>query len=104
MNHPIYRVLAFERVAPYTLRVKFDDGLERRIDFRPILAGELYGPLRDPTVFSQVQLDPEVQTLVWPNGADFDPATLHDWPQHLDALLARAQQWDSVTESEQEHG
>ena len=104
MNHPIYRVVAFERLAPYTLRVKFDDGMERRIDFRPILAGELYGPLRDPTVFSQVQLDPEVQTLVWPNGADFDPATLHDWPQHLDALLARAQQWDSVTERTQEHG
>ena len=104
MNHPIYRVLAFERLAPYTLRVKFDDGMERRIDFRPILAGELYGPLRDLTVFSQVQLDPEVQTLVWPNGADFDPATLHDWPQHLDALLARAQQWDAMTESEQEHG
>jgi hypothetical protein len=103
MSHPIYRVVAFERLAPYTLRVKFDDGTERRIDFWPILAGELYGPLRDPTVFSQVQLDPEVQTLVWPNGADFDPATLHDWPQHLDALLSRAQQWDAVTERAQEH-
>lgn len=103
MSHPIYRVLGFERLAPYTLRVKFDDGTEHLIDFRPILAGELYGPLRDLTLFNQVQLDPEVQTLVWPNGADFDPATLHDWPQHLDALLARARQWESVTESEQEH-
>ena len=104
MKHPIYRVLAFERLALYTLRVQFDDGMERRIDFRPILAGELYGPLRDPTVFSQVQLDPEIQTLVWPNGADFDPATLHDWPQHLEALLARAQRWDAVTERAQEPG
>lgn len=103
MSHPIYRVLAFERLASYTLRVKFDDGMERLIDFRPILAGEIYGPLRDPTIFNQVQLDPEVQTLVWPNGADFDPATLHDWPQHLDALLARARQWESVSEREQKH-
>ena len=39
MSHPIYRVLAFERIAPYTLRVKFDDEAERLIDFRPILAG-----------------------------------------------------------------
>jgi hypothetical protein len=103
MNYPIYHVLAFERVAPYTLRVRFDDETERLIDFRPILTGEIYGPLRDPTVFNQVQLDPEIRTLVWPNGADFDPATLHDWPQHREALLARAQQWEAVTDSEQEH-
>jgi len=103
MTHPICRVLAFENVAPYTLRIRFDDEAERCIDFRPILAGELYGPLRDLTVFNQVQLDPEVQTLVWPNGADFDPATLHDWPQHLDALLIRAQGWEPVTTSEEEH-
>jgi len=103
MNHPIYRVLAFENVAPYTLRIRFDDETERRIDFRPILAGELYGPLRDLAVFNQVQLDPEVYTLVWPNGADFDPATLHDWPQHLDALLARARRWEPVTTSEEKH-
>ena len=102
MSHPIYRVLAFARVAPYTLRVRFDDETDRLIDFRSILAGELYGPLRDLRVSDQVQLDPEVQTLVWPNGADFDPATLHDWPQHLEALLARAQQWEAVTASEQE--
>lgn len=104
MGHPIYRVRTVERLAPYTLRVQFDDGTERHIDFRPILVGELYGPLRDLTLFNQVQLDPEVQTLVWPNGADFDPATLHDWPQHLEALLARARQWEAVTDSEQEHG
>ena len=95
MSHPIYRVLAFERVAPYTLRVRFDDETERLIDFRPILAGEIYRPLRDLTLFDQVQLDPEVQTLVWPNGADFDPATLHDWPQHAEVLAARAREWES---------
>lgn len=103
MSHPIYRVLTFEKLAPYTLRIEFDDGMEHVIDFRPILAGELYEPLRDPTVFNQVKLDPEVQTLVWPNGADFDPATLHDWPQHFDALLARARQWEAEIDGEQEH-
>jgi len=103
MSHPIYRVLAFERLAPYTLRVSFDDGTENLIDFQPILTGELYGPLRDLLLFNQVQLDPEAYTLVWPNGADFDPATLHDWPQHLEALLARARQWESITESDQGH-
>ena len=97
MNHPIYRVRAFEIVEPYTLRVSFDGGSEQTIDFQPILAGELYGPLQDLSLFNQVQIDPEVHTLVWPNGADFDPATLHDWPEHLDFLITRAREWAAAT-------
>jgi hypothetical protein len=31
-------------------------------------------------------IDPEVYTLVWPNGADFDPSVLHDWPKHEQAM------------------
>ena len=92
--HPIYRVRSFQIEAPYTLRVGFDDGTQQVIDFQPILAGEVYGALRDLTIFNQVRIDPEVHTLVWPNGADFDPATLHDWPQHARALADRAKQWN----------
>lgn len=96
MNHPIYCVESFEIVSPYTLRVSFDDNTEQTIDFQPVLAGHLYGPLRDLGLFNQVKIDPEVKTLVWPNGADFDPATLHDWPQQSDAMAVWAQNWESV--------
>lgn len=94
MVHPIFRVRSFEILKPYTLRVGFDDGTEQAIDFRPVLAGELYGPLRDLALFNQVRIDLEIHTLVWPNGADFDPATLHDWPAHAQSLAARARQWE----------
>ena len=97
MNHPICRVVSFELVAAYSLSVEFDDDTSQTIDFRPVLAGELYGPLEDPSLFSQVRIDPEAHTLVWPNGADFDPATLHDWPQHEEELKAMARRWDLVT-------
>jgi len=30
--------------------------------------------------------------LVWPTGADIDPAVLHDWPSHVDAIIARRRQ------------
>ncbi len=93
MSHPIFRVRSFELTGKYTLRVRFDDGSEQMIDFEPVLAGELYGPLRDAAMFAQVKIDPEVHTLVWPNGADFDPATLHDWPQYIQELTARAERW-----------
>lgn len=96
MTHPIYRVESFEIVGPYKLRVRFDDNAEQTIDFQPILAGEFYGPLRDLEVFNRVKIDPEVHTLVWPNGADFDPATLHDWSEHITAMRTRAKSWSSV--------
>jgi hypothetical protein len=93
MIHPIHFVRSFEITAPYMLRVRFADDMEQTINFEAVLAGELYRPLRDLSVFNQVKLDPEVHTLVWPNGADFDPATLHDWPKHVQTLIERAKQW-----------
>ena len=93
MSHEIHKVARFEKVAPFTLRVEFADGSAQVIDFRPVLRGELYGPLQDPTVFDQVQLDSEAHTLVWPNGADFDPATLHNWPEAGPKLEALAKSW-----------
>ena len=93
MAHPIYRVAAFGKAGPYILRVEFDDGSVQVIDFAPVLAGAIYGPLCDERLFDQVALDPEAHTLVWPNGADFDPATLHDWPNYADEMRRMAQKW-----------
>jgi hypothetical protein len=93
MNHPLYRITSFEHVGPFSLRLLFNDGVARTVDFAPILEGELYGPLRDPAVFAQVTLDPEVHTITWPGGADFDPATLHDWPEHEAAFRFAAERW-----------
>lgn len=96
MPHSIYRVRTFEKLAPYTLRVTFDDNTEQTINFQPILTGELYRPLRNLDLFNQVRIDPEVHTLVWPNGADFDPATLHDWDKNIVALTERARRWEKT--------
>lgn len=93
MAHPIHKVTSFERFAAFTLRVRFEDGTVQVIDFRPVLYGELYGPLADSAVFDRVVLDEEAHTLVWPNGVAFDPATLHDWPTAGRALAALAEKW-----------
>lgn len=100
MIHPIYRVTGFEITGPYRLRVRFDDLTEQTINFEPVLAGEMFGPLRDLKLFEQVRIDPEIQTLVWPNGADFDPATLHDWPRHEKGLIELARRWELASISD----
>jgi len=98
MKHSIYRVVGFESIGPYTLRVKFDDGQEREIDFRTVLAGELYGPLKDEKLFNQVEIDPEVHTLVWPTGADFDPETLviAHWHEGIDWDSSDIPEWEGL--------
>lgn len=97
MGHNIHRVKAVTVVALYTLRIQFADESTQTINFEPMLRGELYGPLRDMAFFNRVRVDPEVHTIVWPNGADFDPATLHAWPEQGPALIARAQQWETLS-------
>jgi hypothetical protein len=100
MTHPIHRVTRFTIVGPYTLTVAFADGTEQRIDFRPILHGPLFGPLQNAATFNAVRLDTEVGTLVWPNDADFDPATLHDWPEVSEDLAMRARTWEGPPHDE----
>jgi len=93
VEHPVHKVTSVEIVGPYRLRVGFGDGLSRTIDFKPVLEGDLYSPLRDLDRFNSVSIDSDAHTLVWPNGADFDPAILHDWPDHEAAMIALAQRW-----------
>lgn len=63
MDHPIYRVTSVDLLGRYRLRVGFDDGSARDLDLEPVLEGELYRPLRDPALFVEVAVDPEVHTL-----------------------------------------
>ena len=93
MPHTIHRGARFDIVGPYTLSVFFADGTTQEIDIQAVLHAALFGPLQDPAVFNAVSLDHEVGTLTWPNGADFDPATLHAWPRVSAELAARAETW-----------
>jgi hypothetical protein len=40
----------------------------------------------------RVRLDPELRNPVWPNGADFDPYVLHEWPRAVEQLAQRLRQ------------
>ncbi len=79
MNHLRINITDCKIIAPYTLQIFFNNGQERTINFEPVLYGYYYEPLRNLSVFNQVRVDPEIHTLVWPNDADFDPATLYNW-------------------------
>lgn len=98
MSHAIHRVEHFDIAGPYTLALRFADGHRQCIDFRPVLEGEVFGPLQDLTLFNAVELDQTFGTIQWPNGADFDPETLHDWQKYRDDLVAMARRWATSPE------
>ncbi len=70
-------------IRPYVLRVKFSEGVTRDVDLEKELYGEVFEPLRDPAIFSQVTVDEELGTIVWPNGADFSPEFLYKGARSL---------------------
>lgn len=94
MIHPIYKIVKVAIVRPYVIDVVFDDGTKRRVDLEPLLRGEMFGALKDERMFQRVTVDQEVGTIQWPNGADFDPALIYHWDEHVEELARRAQEWE----------
>ncbi|HTR72122.1 MAG TPA: DUF2442 domain-containing protein [Solirubrobacteraceae bacterium] len=75
--HTLPRVVAVEPLEGWRLRLTFTDDLVREVDLSDDLWGQMAEPLRDPDYFRQVRVDPELGTVVWPNGYDLDPDVLH---------------------------
>lgn len=74
----ILRVTDAKLVRDFIVWVRFNDGSEGDVDLSGDLDGPIFEPLRDPKVFAQFRLDPDIHTLVWPNGADLAPEFLHE--------------------------
>lgn len=63
-------------VADYKIWVAFDDGTSGEVDLDGELNGPVFEPLREIAVFRKISVDPELETVVWPNGADLAPEFL----------------------------
>lgn len=61
----------------YKVWLKFSDGVEGQVDLEKELWGEIFQPLKDKSRFAELTVNDELETLVWPNGADFAPEFLY---------------------------
>jgi len=61
------------------LFLKFADGLEGELDMDRVKSRYtgVFLPLLEESFFRSVTLDPELGTIVWPNGADAGPDVLY---------------------------
>lgn len=72
----LVHVIGVQCPGGYRLRLQFDDGVSGEIDFSGEAWSGVFTPLANPDYFKRVELDEELGTIVWPNGADIAPETL----------------------------
>jgi hypothetical protein len=61
----------------YKLLIQFESGETRIVDLEPHLDGPVFEPLKDMTYFKSFRLNSDIDTVVWPNNADFSPDFLY---------------------------
>ncbi len=69
-------VVKAEHRGDHRIRLWFNDGREKTVDFTPWLRGPIFEPLKDVSYFRRFFL--EAGTVSWPNGADIAPETLYE--------------------------
>jgi hypothetical protein len=88
---PIHDITAVRYLGDHRLHLVFADGAEGDVDIATLIKFHgVFEPLSDVGQFSQVFVDPEAGTVVWPNGADLDPLVLYAAAtnQSIESLLS----------------
>jgi len=75
----LHRIVEVEVVGEHRLRLVFEDGVSGEVDASGWDWRGVFEPLSDPAYFARVELDHELGSIRWPNGADVAPETLHLW-------------------------
>jgi hypothetical protein len=74
-----WRVKTLSVLPGYRLAVTFQDGASGTADLSSVTTSAdagIFAALADPRVFEQAYLD--LGVVMWPNGADLDPAWMHE--------------------------
>lgn len=73
----MFEVIDLKVLPNYHIHLKFNDGEEKVIDFRPFIGKGVSAELLDPEKFSRVFIEPG-GGLGWENGYDFCPNFLRE--------------------------
>ncbi|MCH7591698.1 MAG: DUF2442 domain-containing protein [Planctomycetes bacterium] len=72
-------VTKVECLGDQRLLLTFDNGVRRDVDIAALIPFDgVFEPLTEDAYFRQVRVEPDVGTIVWPNGADLCPDVLYD--------------------------
>jgi len=77
-------------VGGHKLKIRFEDEEVRVVDLSEHLDGPIFEPLRDLSYFRQFAVNHDIDTVTWPNGADFSPDFLYEIGESVGAQLHSA--------------
>lgn len=60
-------------IKDYEVEVSFNNGRKGVADLSSALKGPVFESLKNKSEFSSFMIDEELETIVWPNGADLAP-------------------------------
>jgi hypothetical protein len=73
----VVRIRSVQPLQGTSVELHLTDGSSRVVDLAPYLHGPVFERVRsEPEFFRAVRVDPQLGTIVWPNGADLDPDVL----------------------------
>ena len=94
-------VISATYVEQYQIQIQFSDGKTGIIDLLPFLQGPVFQPLHNPEAFQQFSVDPDLETIVWQNGADLAPEFLYFQAfKHDVSLRTQFVQWGYLPKEE----
>ena len=62
----------------FKLKIRFENEQLRVVDLLDHLDGPVFEPLKDLSYFRQFTVNRDIDTIVWPNDADFSPDFLFE--------------------------
>lgn len=65
-------------VEGYKLRIRFDNDEVKLVDLTDHLDGGIFELLKDISYFKSFEVNRDIDTVVWPNEADFSPEFLYE--------------------------
>lgn len=85
-------------IEEYKVQVLFSNGRSGVADLSSALKGRVFESLKDKSNFSALKVDRELDTIVWPNGADLAPEYVYfqafrDDPE----LQSQFKEWGYIT-------
>lgn len=65
-------------LADYKLELTFENNVVKCVNLESHLDGEIFAPLTNIDYFKNVSVNSDIDTITWPNEADFSPDFLYE--------------------------